>query len=339
MKTATLILGVIGAVMIVAGTYKMATRQRDNQIPTEVQTMWQSWKMHHNKGYGAAAEESYRMQVFYESFKKVNAKNSRGSATFELNKFADMTKEEFTKTYTGMTAPKITKTNVKSLKNLSTPDSTDWTNENVITPVKDQGQCGSCYAFSATGALEGLTAIRDGYLFYLSEQQIVDCARSFGNAGCSGGLMDHVFAYTASVNLEQEAKYPYTAIDTATCNSAAEKSGMKVNTGSSDVPSNDNVELMNAIYKQPVSVGVEADDWQFYKNGVFDNWDTCGTQLNHGVLAVGYGTDSASGKMFYKIKNSWGGSWGESGYIRLEKKDTNDEGMCGILKNASYPTM
>lgn len=149
--------------------------------------------------------------------------------------------------------------------------------------------------------------------------------------------MDHGFLYTADKGITMESEYPYTAND-GICKTDVESKGRKVNSGHQDVES-DNTALVNAIAGRPVSVGIEADDFQFYKSGVFDDWTGCGNQLDHGVLAVGYGTDASSGKMYWKIKNSWGAAWGESGYFRLERKMDNEVGICGITINASYPTM
>jgi len=332
-----IVLSVIGAFVAVSSVYKMSTAQTTNQVPEHVKQMFNSWKSQYERGYGVDAEEAYRLQVFNENYNTVNSLNARGGASFELNKFGDMTKEEFKKTYLGAQQDDSLKTNVESLNTLKLSDEVDWSSNGAVSPIKDQGQCGSCYAFSATGALEGLAYVSNNYLWYFSEQQIVDCAKSYGNAGCSGGLMSHVFQYTAAKGINMESEYPYTSVDTASCNSSVERQARKVNSSYTDVPTHNNNEMMAAITKQPISVGVEADDWQFYKNGVFDNWDTCGEQLNHGVLAVGYGTDSSSGKMYYKIKNSWGASWGQNGYIYLERKVTNDAGLCGVLINGSYP--
>lgn len=149
--------------------------------------------------------------------------------------------------------------------------------------------------------------------------------------------MSNAFKYTQTAGINMESHYPYTAQD-GTCKKDVEAGGMKLNKGGyRDVPKNSADQLMAAIVQQPVSVGIEADDFQYYKSGVFDDVN-CGDQLNHGVLAVGYGSDSASGKLFWKIKNSWGGDWGENGFFRIERKESETgSGLCGILKNGSYP--
>jgi len=208
----------------------------------------------------------------------------------------------------------------------------DWRKKGAVTPVKDQGQCGSCWAFSTTGSTEGAHQIATGKLVGLSEQQLVDCSSAQGNQGCNGGLMDQAFQYIISnPGIASEEAYPYTAQD-GTCNTAAKSVTMI--TGYTDVTSGDEGALMKAVNVGPVSVAIEADQscFQFYSGGVLND-PTCGTQLDHGVLAVGYGT--LSGQDYWIVKNSWGTSWGvESGYVFIAKGI--DE--CGIATENSYPT-
>ena len=216
----------------------------------------------------------------------------------------------------------------------------DWTTKGAVTGVKDQGQCGSCWSFSATGALEGAYYNKYHTLKSFSEQNLVDCD-TYDHA-CNGGWMDNAFKWIKqNGGLCHEDQYPYTA-KKGSCNSSKNNqkdTNAKVSSWT-DVTANSDSALMSALNKQPVSVAIEADQaaFQLYKSGVFTA--SCGTKLDHGVLAVGYGTDKSSGLDFYKVKNSWGTGWGEGGYIRLQRGVSQKQGQCGILSGPpSYPNL
>ena len=229
-----------------------------------------------------------------------------------------------------------------SMNNL--PESVDWVKAGAVTPVKNQGQCGSCWSFSTTGSLEGAYYNTYGTLPSFSEQQLVDCDnRKNGgkDMGCNGGLMDNAFTWIEkNGGLCSEDDYPYTSGDTktaGTCQTTCDVVDNSVVTTFTDVhPSND-VDMMTALSKQTVSIAIEADQqaFQLYKSGVFTG--TCGTNLDHGVLTVGYGT--LDGQDYYKVKNSWGATWGDEGYILLGRGDefNKGQGQCGMLLQASYP--
>ena len=232
------------------------------------------------------------------------------------------------------------------LTTVSVPDSVDWVTAGAVTPVKNQGQCGSCWSFSTTGALEGAFFIKTGTLDSFSEQQLVDCdTRKNGgkDMGCNGGLMDNAFAWIEkNGGLCTESEYPYNSGTTKTggsCDtSCTVVEGSEVKDFVDVKPSSDEA-MMTALSQQPVSIAIQADQksFQLYKSGVFT--DSCGTGLDHGVLAVGYGT--MDGKDYYRVKNSWGETWGDAGYIYMGRgaEFNSGNGQCGMLMQASYPEL
>merc|ERR1712087_1096434 len=230
-----------------------------------------------------------------------------------------------------------------SEKGMDVPTAIDWTdnNGNYVTPVKNQGQCGSCWSFSTTGAIESRTAIANKQtgndIVTLSEQELVDCSGSYGNQGCNGGLMDDAFKYIQKAQgLCSEQENPYTAKD-GTCVASSCGTRYDAISSYSDVTPDSFASMEEAVAQGPVSIAIEANQlaFQFYSSGVFTG--NCGTQLDHGVLAVGYGVDGS--QKYWKVKNSWGASWGMNGYILIckECQKNGDKGECGILMQPSFP--
>lgn len=289
-----------------------------------------------------------------------NGKNL--SYTVGHNAFSGMNSEEFAE-FMGFRAnqefmakgegflrgsvPTVQQEDIMDLESL--PTSVDWRTKGVVTSVKQQGSCGSCFSFSSTGALEGIYAITNNNLVSFSEQQIVDCDNGLTKShGCNGGLMTQVFQFIEkNGGLCSEESYPYVSGTTqkaGTCQTSCKSvSGSKISTYT-EVTVNSDKAMMTALSQQPVAVAIYATNgFQLYKSGVFT--EKCGTDLNHGVLLVGY--SSQDGLDYYILKNSWGIEWGMDGYLLLGKGNdpatgkpyNNGAGQCGVLGMASYPSL
>jgi len=307
---------------------------------------WNLWKNTHNKRY-SDAEEHVRRAIWESNLNKVQQHNLQAdlgvhSYWLGMNKFADLTIDEFVKQMNGynVTMRQSRAPNQRvfafdpTLGDL--PDTVDWRDKGYVTGIKDQGQCGSCWAFSSTGSLEGQHFKATGKLVSLSEQNLVDCSTKQGNQGCNGGLMDQAFDYIKVNNgIDTEDSYPYEAVDDE-CRFKAANVGA-TDTGFTDITSKDESALQQAVATVgPISVAIDAShsSFQLYKKGVYNELFCSQTRLDHGVLAVGYGTDS--GKDYWLVKNSWGTGWGDEGYIKMTRNKRN---QCGIATAASYPTV
>ena len=292
--------------------------------------------LHKYNKYVHQYEFDKRFNTFLDNHKLVNDHNSdlNNSFKLELNNFADISNYHM---FTGYNL-NITKTrecNTYSNNNYNNlPIEIDWRNK-LTTPVKDQGQCGSCWSFSATGAMEGAWALETGELISLSEQQLMDCSKWYGDMGCNGGLMDNAFEYAIDHGMCSENDVPYTAAvdncETSYCSVVATFSSCV------DIPQGNQLAMKAAVSKQPISVAIQADKavFQLYSSGVLDS-DSCGTQIDHGVLIVGYGTEN--NQDYWLVKNSWGNTWGDEGYIKIARSESdNDIGVCGIATFPSFP--
>ncbi|KAL2454685.1 KDEL-tailed cysteine endopeptidase CEP2 [Abeliophyllum distichum] len=217
------------------------------------------------------------------------------------------------------------------------PPSIDWRKRGAVTPVKNQGSCGSCWAFSAVAAVEGINKIKTGKLVSLSEQELIDCDYNTDNQGCEGGYMEKAFAFIKKIGgITTEHDYPYVGKNNK-CKTTEEKERAVKISSYKAIPAGSEEALLAAVAKQPVSVAIDAGgyDFQLYSSGIFSGY--CGKDLNHGVAAVGYG--EANGEKYWLVKNSWGTNWGEAGYIKMKRDSTDNNGICGIALEASYPVI
>jgi cathepsin L len=292
------------------------------------------WQTQYGKVYKSFAESKHRFSVFRYNYDFVNTWDAEARGfTVAINEFADQTVEEFSNWACGLN---ITKTYepIVGTEQVDVPTTWDWRTKGAVTHVKNQGQCGSCWSFSATGSTEGAYFLAGHTLTSLSEQNLVDCSTAQGNEGCDGGLMDQAFQYVISNRgIDTEASYPYTATGPNQCEFNRNNVGATLSSFH-DIPSGSESSLLTAVAKTPVSVAIDAShsSFQFYSGGVYNEPACSSTQLDHGVLAIGWGTDGGSD--YWLVKNSWGTGWGKAGYIEMSRNRNN---QCGIATAASYP--
>lgn len=330
------VLAVLVTVSIGMATY------RPNEDP-----LWREFKMKFKKFYSNKNEETGRYFVWKQHLKEIEEHNSNPKNTYKIgiNHFSDLTHKEFREQMGGcFKLPQhIIENNITEgstflpPSNVDLPDQVDWRSEGYVTPVKNQGQCGSCWSFSSTGSLEGQHFKKTGVLPELSEQNLVDCTKSYGNEGCKGGWMDNSFKYVRdNKGIDSETGYPYYTRELGYCYYNAQYN-TATDTGFVDLPSGDENALKTAVATVgPISVAIDATHASFmrYRSGIY--YETqCGNglrNLDHAVLVVGYGTEN--GYDYWLVKNSWATTWGDQGYIKMARNYNN---QCGIATKASYP--
>jgi len=335
---------VLGAVLLALAAYQgQSSLTSSSSSPsrgpsTYVREAFNRWRLQHKLNFKTPQELDYRLSVFSKTLKQIEIENaSQSDYVMGLNKFSHLTDEEFIAKYAGLNLPADHERDIRVQESngVEAPTRIDWRELGAVNPIKDQGQCGSCWAFSATAAVEGIWQISGNALQNQAEQQLVDCSTSFGNQGCNGGFMDYAFKYLITNGGQMAtADYPYTAAD-GTCKFDATKVVAKIS-NYADVPKDDCATLLEFAGTQPTSVAIAANAIKNYKSGVFTN-PLCGTNLNHGVAIVGYSFDTIANKWYWIVRNSWGTSWGEEGYIRMDRNTSPKTGICGICMAASAP--
>lgn len=306
---------------------------------------WEAYKTTYNKQY-AQEHEALRRMIWERNVRLISTHNleeSRGVHTYTLgmNEYGDMTSEEFVSVMNGY-KQNVSRTVCSKFSPpmnvdlTSLPDTVDWRKEGYVTEIKNQGQCGSCWSFSATGSLEGQNFKKTQKLVSLSEKNLMDCSKPEGNQGCEGGLMDQAFAYVIkNKGIDTEESYPYKAKN-GRCEFKAANIGA-TEVSCMDIAKGSETDLQSAVATTgPISVAIDAShsSFQMYRSGVYSERRCSSTKLDHGVLAVGYGTEGSND--YWLVKNSWGKSWGQEGYIMMSR---NDKNQCGIATSASFPTM
>ncbi|UJR07000.1 hypothetical protein I4U23_011289 [Adineta vaga] len=303
---------------------------------------WKLWKNQFNKSY-TSSEEHLRRMIWRKNLELVEEHNHQAdlglhSYRLGMNQFADLTNKEFVNLLKNFHNENNQKQGQKFIinSNIEIPDTVDWRDRGAVVPVKNQGQCGSSWAFSAVGSIEGLYAIKTGERISFSEQQLVDCSTKYGNMGCQGGLMNQSFQYLKDAGgIQSDKTYPYNAKEN-TCTFNTSNVIVKV-CGYVELPSGNETALQQATaFIGPIATSVDAGhtSFQLYKSGVYDEPQCRPDFPDHGIFVIGYGNES--GKDYWLLKNSWTTDWGEKGYVKMVRNKNN---QCAVATQPSYPIL
>ncbi|KAM9383903.1 cathepsin S, ortholog 1 [Pholidichthys leucotaenia] len=330
--------------MYILGAMLLFPFVAQGQTSSAYNKMWEEWKLKHSKVYDNQTEIIFRRAVWEKNLLLVLRHNLEASAgkhsfTLGMNQLADMTAEEVNEKLNGLRLEEpagSTNGSFKDVNGLSVPQSVDWRKDGLVGPVRNQGLCGSCWAFSSLGALEGQMKKRTGVLVSLSPQNLVDCSTQDGNLGCRGGFISKAYSYIIrNGGVDSESFYPYEHKSGKCHYSVQGKAGYC--SAYHILPRGEEQTLQAAVASVgPIAVAVNAmlPSFHLYRAGLY-NVPSCNPRLiNHAVLVVGYGT--AAGQDYWLVKNSWGTTWGEDGFIRIARNRNN---LCGIASFAVYPTV
>nr|AAF21819.1 silicatein beta [Tethya aurantium] len=303
---------------------------------------WQLWKSQHGKSYRSGLQELERHLVWVSNKEYIDRHNANADVfgfSLAMNHFGDLSDNEFVDKYLSYTKSDKKKRNVKMFEapeGVSYPESLDWRTKGAVTSVKNQGDCGASYAFSAIGSLEGALSLAQGKLTYLSEQNVIDCSVAYGNHGCQGGNMYNTYLYILSNDgIDTSDGYPFKGKQTS-CTYDRSCRGTSIS-GSIAITSGSESDLQAAVASAgPVAVAVDGSSraFRFYDYGLYNLPGCSSYQLSHALLITGYG--SFNGNQYWLVKNSWGTNWGMSGYIMMTRNNYN---QCGIATDAAYPTL